>query len=180
MKGIGKAGKGCWKFGTETLPSGIIKIAVWLWKLVSERLPKALGILARWISNLVVTSAKAVWNVILKAVSFLSTVVEAAISFLRRVTLADVWNGFLEVLKAVFVTFPKTLMSWIATSGKISYKLMKTLFGSIGKVLWWIVFAIGWVIMFIPMQLWKVLKSFGESFVKAFHEIRVWLDPKAR
>jgi len=172
--------KGCWKFGTETLPRWIRKISIWLWKLVTERLPKALGILARWIANAVASTVKAIWNVILKVISFLSTVVEAVISFLRSVTLADVWNGFLEILKAVFVTFPKMLLSWIESLGKLSYKLMKALLGTIGVVLWWIGYGLGCLALYIPRQLWKILKSFGESFMKGMHELRIWFDPKAR
>jgi hypothetical protein len=174
------AAKDCWKFGTETLPRWIRKISVWLWKLVTEGLPKALGILARWIANGVVSTGKAIWNVILKTISFLSTVVEAVISFLRSVTLADIWNGFVEVLKAVFVTFPKLLLSSIKSLGKLSYKLMEALLGTIGEVLWWIGCGLGWLALYIPRQLWKILKSFGESFMKAMHEIRVWFDPKAK
>ena len=199
-------GKGCWKFGTETLPRWIkdisiwlwklateglpkalgilarwIKdISIWLWKLVTEGLPKALGILTRWIANGVVSTSKAIWNVILKTISFLSTLVEAVISFFRSVTLADIWNGFVEVLKAVFVTFPKLLLSSIKSLGRLSYKLMKALLGTIGEVLWWIGYGLGWLALYIPRQLWKILKSFGESFMKGMHEIRVWFDPKAR
>lgn len=101
-------------------------------------------------------------------------------SFLRRVTLTDVWNGFVEVLKAVFMTFPKILLSWIKAFGKTSYKVLKALFGTAGKILWYFTFALGWVIIFIPRQLWKIVKSFGESFMKASHELRVWLNPKTR
>lgn len=179
-RGLAKIPRACWKFGTQTLPGWIKKISIWLWKLVSERLPKALGIIARWISGIITSSAKAVWNVILKIVSLLSTVVEAVISFLRRVTLADIWNGFVEVLKSVFISFPKIILSWIEAFGKTSYKVLKALFGTIGELLWFIVYGIGWVIIYIPRQLWKIVKSLGESFMKACHELRVWLNPKAR
>ncbi|KFY90718.1 hypothetical protein V500_05007 [Pseudogymnoascus sp. VKM F-4518 (FW-2643)] len=179
-RGLAKIPRACWEFGTKTLPGWIKKISIWLWKLVSERLPKALGILARWISSIITSSAKAAWNVILKIVSLLSTVVEAVISFLRRVTLIDVWNGFVEVLKAVFMTFPKIILSWIGTFGETSYKVLIALFGMVGGLLWCIVYALGWVIIYIPKQLWKIIKSFGESLMKASHELRVWLNPKAR
>ncbi|OBT68695.1 hypothetical protein VE03_01823 [Pseudogymnoascus sp. 23342-1-I1] len=179
-RGLAKIPGACWKFGTKTLPGWVRKISTWLWKVVSERLPKALSILARWISSIITSSARAVWNVILKIVSLLSTVAEAVISFLQRVTLTDIWNGFVEVLKAVFMIFPKIILSWIEAFGKTSYKVLKALFGTIGMLLWFILYALGWVIIFIPKQLWKIVKSFGESFMKASHELRVWLNPKAR
>lgn len=153
---------------------------MWSWKLATERLPKALGILARWILSIITSSAKAAWNVILKIVSLLSTVVESVISFLRRVTLTDVWNGFVELLQSIFVMFPKIILSWIEAFGKTSYKVLKALFGAIGGILWCIVYALGWVIIYIPKQLWKITKSFGQSFLKASYELKVWLDPKAR
>jgi hypothetical protein len=198
-RGLAKMPRACWKFGTKTLPELIKKISTWLWKfvtktlpelvkefsiwlweLVSERIPRALGILARWVANLVTSSATAVWNVVLKIVSLLSTAVEAIISFFGRVTLADIWNGFVDVLKAVFVTFPKTLLYWIQAFGKTSFKVLVALFGTVGGLLWFLVYALGWVIIYIPKQLWKIITSFGESFMKVFHELRVWLNPKAR
>jgi hypothetical protein len=57
---------------------------------------------------------------------------------------------------------------------------MEALLGTIGEVLWWIGCGLGWLALYIPRQLWKILKSFGESFMKAMHEIRVWFDPKAK
>ncbi|KFY98267.1 hypothetical protein V498_01532 [Pseudogymnoascus sp. VKM F-4517 (FW-2822)] len=183
-KGVGrclvKIPRACWKFSTKTLPGWIESISMWLWELTTERLPKALGILARWILSIITSSAKAAWNVILKIVSLLSTVVESVISFLRRVTLTDVWNGFVEVLQSIFVTFPKIILSWIEAFGKTSYKVLLALFGTIGGLLWCIVYALGWVIIYIPKQLWKITKSFGQSFLKASYELRVWLDPKTR
>lgn len=179
-RGLVKIPSACWKFGTKTLPGWFKKISIWLWELVSKRLPKALGILARWISSTVISSAKAAWNIILKITSFLSTVVEAVVSILRRVTLADVWNGFVEVLREVFITFPRIILFWIKVFGETSYKVLKALLGTIGVLLWCIVYALGWVIIFIPKQIWKIVKSFGESFMKASHELRVWLDPKAK
>ncbi|KFY06620.1 hypothetical protein V492_07911 [Pseudogymnoascus sp. VKM F-4246] len=182
-KGVGRSlakfPQACWKFGSKTLPGWVKRISIWLWEVVSKRFPKALGILTRWISSTIVSSAKGVWNVILKISSLLSTVVEAAISFLRRVTLIDVWNGFIEVLRAAFITFPRIALSWIEAFGETSYDVLKALLGTIGKILWCIMFALGWVIIYIPNQLWKIVKSFGESFMKAFHELRVWLNPKA-
>jgi hypothetical protein len=173
------SGQACWKFGTETLPRWIRNIVAWFWKLVSERLPKALGIFARWISSVFTSSAKAIWNAILKTISFLSTVVEAVVSFLRRVTLADVWNGLLEVLKTIFVSFPKRILSWIKGFGETSRQVMYELLGTIGELLWWIGYGLGRVILHIPIQIWTILESFGEICMKLFYELGVWFNPKA-
>ncbi|KFY26673.1 hypothetical protein V493_03944 [Pseudogymnoascus sp. VKM F-4281 (FW-2241)] len=179
-RSLAKIPRACWEFGTKTLPRWVKKFLIWLWKLTSESLPEALSILARWISNIIISSTKAVWNTILKIISLLSTVVEAIISFLGRVTLTDVWNGFIEVAKAAFVTFPKIILSWMKDFGEISCKVLKALFGTVGVLLWCIAYGVGWVIIYIPKQLWKIVKSFGESLMKASHELRVWLNPKAR
>lgn len=78
------------------------------------------------------------------------------------------------------MAFPKIILSWIKAFGETSYKVLIALFGMIGGLIWCIVYALGWVIIYIPKQLWKIIKSFGESLMKAFHELRVWLNPKAR
>jgi Ankyrin repeats (3 copies) len=171
--------KAVWKFGTETLPRWLKKVAMWFWELLTKRIPKAIVIALKWIWNGLSSIAKAVWNVVLKAVSLLHTVFEAVITFLRNLTLKDIWNGFCDLLRAIFITFPNTLWSWIPKFGKASYRIMKTLFGTLGQVIWWIIVGIGWVVLYVPKKFWVILQSLGGSFGKAWYEVVVWFSPKA-
>lgn len=174
-----KVAKGIWELLTKILPKMIKGILVWFWKLLTVKLPAAVMLLAKWIKNSSIAAAKYIGAAIMSVVSLVSTMVEAVISFFSRVTLADVWNGFCGVLRAVFVAFPKLIGLWIVEFGKGSYKMMKLLFGWVGQAFWYLGLAIGWVITYLPRQFWKILQSVGGVFARAGYEVRVWFDPKA-
>ena len=172
-------GKWLWKVFLK-IPRIVREVSARIWELLTVRLPKAVALLARWVADGLTSVAKVVWNAILKVISFLSTVISAIVSFFRELTLKDIWSGFCEALRAVFVALPKLLWSWTKAFGDVSYKMMKALFGWVGEVLWYIGYGILWVAMFVPKKLWIMLESFGGVIAKAGYEIRVWMDPKAR
>lgn len=178
-KTIGRVGKWLWKVVLK-IPKMLKDLAVWIWKVVTVRLPKAIALLAHWVAVGFTSVAKVVWNAILKIVSFLSTVVAAIVSFFRSLTLKDIWNGFCDALRAVFVALPKLIWSWIMAFGEGSYKMMKIILGEVGEILWYIGYGLLWVVTFIPRKLWIMLESLGGVIAKAGYEIRVWMDPKAR
>lgn len=175
-----RAAGAIWNFATKTLPHAIKETSIWLWKFLTVSIPKAIGIIAAWLWNGVVSCAKGTWNILCKIVSLLSTVVAAIVTFFQRLTLADIWNGFVDVLRAIFVSFPQLLWSWIEKLGEVSYKTMKALFGVFGQIFWWIGVGLLWLVMYIPRQMGKIVHSIGESLARAGHEIRVWFNPKAR
>jgi hypothetical protein len=94
--------------------------------------------------------------------------------------LKDIWNGFCDVLRAVFIALPKLIWSWIMSFGDASYKMMKLILGELGEILWYIGYGLLWVVTFIPRKLWIILQSLGGVMAKAGYEMRVWMDPKAR
>lgn len=169
-----------WSFATETLPHAIKVTSIWLWKFLTVSLPKAIGIVAAWLWNGVVSLAKGTWNILCKIVSLLTTALAAIATFFQRLTLADIWNGFVEVLRAVFVSFPQLLWSWIKKLGDVSYKAMKALFGVFGEVVWCIGAVLWWIVTYVPRQIGKIFHSIGESMARGGHEIKVWFNPKAR
>ncbi|KAH7418593.1 ankyrin repeat-containing domain protein [Cadophora sp. MPI-SDFR-AT-0126] len=179
-RGVASAAKGTWRFGTETLPRLMKDFSVWFWKLLTVKLPKALKIFGHWIRSGITSLSKTIWNAILKVISFFSTILSAIISFFKSLTLRDIWNGFVEILRAIFVTLPKMILSWIKAFGDTSYKMMKALFGLLGQIVWFLGYGILWVVTFLPRQLWKILESIGASLAKAGYEVKVWVNPKAR
>lgn len=176
---VARTSKEVWKFGAETFPRWIRESASWTWKLLTVKLLKAIRILLQWAWKGISRLSKATWRGILKIVSLISTVIEAVITFFRRLTLNDIWNGFCDVLEAIFITLPKLLGSWMVDFTEATYKMMEVLFGSVGVVIWYIVWVIGWIITYLPKQLWKIVESIGESILKAGHEIKVWINPKS-
>jgi hypothetical protein len=176
---IGRIGKWLWKVILE-IPKLIKDLAAWIWKLVTVNLPKAVALLAHWVAAGFTSVAKVVWNAILKIISFLSTVVVAIMSFFRNLTLRDIWNGFCDASRAVFVTLPKLIGSWIMAFGDGSYKMMKLVLGELGHILWYFGYSLLWVVTYLPRKLWVILQSLGSLTGKAGYEVRVWMNPKAR
>jgi len=175
---FGKIGKGLWRI-IQRIPEAISEISVWIWKLVTVRLPKAVDMVCHWAAAGLNSVATVVWNAILRTVSFLSTIVTAVASFFRSLTLKDVWNGFRDMIRAIFVALPKLIWSWIRLFGDASYRMMKLILGELGEILWYIGYGILWVVTFVPRKLWIMLQSLGSVAAKAGYEVRVWFDPKA-
>ncbi|TVY82600.1 26S proteasome non-ATPase regulatory subunit [Lachnellula suecica] len=171
--------KSCWKFSIETLPRLVKYISLWVWRLLTVKLPEAIGILAKWIYKGIISTMKWFWEVILKTVSLGATVVEAIVTFFRKLTLRDIWNGLVDVFNTIFVAFPKMLYSWISAFGKVSYKVMKALLGEVGEIIWHIAYGVGWLIVYLPRQVWRIMEGVGDSLLKAAHEVKVWVNPKA-
>jgi hypothetical protein len=196
-EGVKKIPKALWRFGTQTLPRWIEELAKWIWDLMTVRIPKAISAAAKWIWELMTiripkaifvaakwiwsgisSLGKAAWDIIRNMVSLLHTVLQAIITFLRNVTLRDVWNGFCDILRAIFITFPTTLWSWIQRFGVASFEVMKTLFGWFGEFLWWIGAGLTWLVVYIPSKLWIILQSLGSSIAKGWSEFMVCINPK--
>jgi hypothetical protein len=150
-----------------------------LWNLLTVRIPNATRIALTWIWEGISSLARAIGDIFLRLVSFLHVVLEATVTFLRNVTLRDIWNAFCDFSRAIFVTIPTTLWSWIWNFGEASYRFMKALLGEVGELLWWIVTLMNYVVVYIPAKLGIILQSVGGSLAKAFAEVRVWISPKA-
>ena len=177
-KVIKAVGKELWKFGTQTLPRWIKNIALWFWNFITVDIPKAIVIAAKWIWSGISSFGKAAWDVIGKLVSLLHTILLAIVTFFRNLTLRDIWNGFCDLLRAIFVTFPKTLWSWIRRFGVASYEFMKALLGGFGELLWFIAVVLKDLVIYIPSKLWIVLHSLGGSIARGWSELMVWINPR--
>ena len=196
-KAIGVVAKWIWRFITIRIPKAIGVVAKWIWDLIAVRIPKAIGVVAKWIWHLITVRisravvavakwiwagisslSKAAWDVILKIVSLLHTVLLAIVTFLRNLTLRDIWNGFCDVLRAILITFPTTLWSWIQRFGVVSFEVMTSLFGWFGEWLWWTAVGLKRLVFYIPSKLWIVLQSLGDSIARGWAELMVWIYPK--
>ncbi|KDR79812.1 hypothetical protein GALMADRAFT_1164883 [Galerina marginata CBS 339.88] len=176
---VKEMGKQLWRFGTETLPRGIKKVVVWFWELLTQRIPKAIFTALKWVWAGFTSLAKATWNIVVKLVSLVHTILQAVVNFLRNVKLVDIWNGFCDVLRAIFITCPVMLWSWVEKFSEASYRVMATLFGFFGEIVWWIFYGLKWLIFYVPGKVWVILQNTGSSLAKAWHEILVWISPKA-
>lgn len=165
------AGKGTWTFCTKTLPS-------WLKHLFVKRLPNAIMSMLKWISHGLRAIGDSLRHVTLKTISLLHTTLAAVISFFRHATFQDIWNGLCSLVHGIFVTFPQNLWKWLRGFEHASYNFMKIVFGASGKCVWYICYGAIWLAMYIPRKLWVVSKSLAGSLAHAWHEFRIWMNPK--
>jgi hypothetical protein len=133
----------------------------------------------KWIVDGVSEGAQLLWTVVLKTVSLLHTALAAIVSFFRSLTLKDIWNGFVDLLRVIFVSLPQKLWDWLCAAVKMSHSVLKALFGLFGSLLWYTGFEILWLVTYIPRKLWEVVQSMAGSLGKAFYEFAVWVNPKA-
>ena len=169
-------GKWLWKV-LKAIPGAVKSMFEELWKVV-KKIPKAVSTLAMYVWLGIKATGSCIYSVSERLVSFLHTVFSYIFNIFRGVTLQDVLNGITGLLKAIFIDFPKTLWGWILKFEDVSYKVMKTLFSSLGELLWYLGAGIVVVVTYVPKKALVILASIGKSIVEGFREILVWINPK--
>jgi hypothetical protein len=153
--------------------------AIWLtikaiWRVILG-IPGALKAIAKWIWKGIANFGKAIFSVLKRSASFIHTLFSSLMSFLKAVTVKDVMNSFVDLLRAVFIGFPQALWKFIKSFGTMTYKVMKSLFGLLGQIVWWIVWGLLAIVVYVPRKTLQYLGTTGGTAVK---EILVWFNPK--
>ncbi|KLJ06065.1 hypothetical protein EMPG_10509 [Blastomyces silverae] len=170
-KGVADVLKGTWKFCTNTLPKHI-------WRVLTKEIPKIVTSVSKWIWFILTSVATTIASLFQRIASLVHTILSAVASFFRGLTLMDIWNGFCDVLRVIFVSFPLKVYDIMLDFGELTYKAMGALFGLAGKILWYTGFALVYVVTYIPKQIWVVIRNMGNSIATGFNELRVWVNPK--
>jgi hypothetical protein len=177
-KAVAKAAKVTWKFSTQTLPRWLKKFWYYFLSLLTKRIPAALKAIAQWLWAGLKSIAHSISSILSRTLSLLHSIISSIISFFRGLTLRDIWNGFCELLRSIFLDLPVKMWSWVLVFGETSYQVMKTLFGEIGQILWYIGWGLVWLATYVPKKILVVVTSLGGSFGKAWQELLVWINPK--
>ncbi|KAM7209599.1 ankyrin [Naviculisporaceae sp. PSN 640] len=170
--------------GVKAVGKGVAKIPGLVWRLIKwvgrviKSIPGFMKIIGSWVWDCLKKIGIALGGAFLKVVSAIHTAVMAVLDFFRRITLKDVWNGVCAVFRAIFVDLPKAIWSGLKGFAGVSYAGLKKLFGWVGQVIWYSFLGLGWLLLFIPKQLWKILVAIGSSIAKGYYEIMVWFNPK--
>ncbi|KAF5664443.1 ankyrin-3 [Fusarium heterosporum] len=173
---IQRAGKAVCK-GIREIPSLSKRLFLAIWRVL-KRVPGAIMTVLKWIGGGLKDIGKAILDIIAKAFSLLHTAVMAASTFLRKITLRDIWDGFCYLARAIFVDAPNAIGAFIASFGKTSYDVLEAVFGALGSCIWMIGVGILWLLRYIPRKIWTIIEALGTSVVKAFEEVLVFLNPK--
>ncbi|KAF8422769.1 hypothetical protein BGX38DRAFT_1147303 [Terfezia claveryi] len=197
-----------WMLIMKWIPNAIKQTCKFTWKLLTVYIPRTLYeiILSMWdvikfigwfINQLVVewfpTFCKAVanglkafaigsWDLLLRGLgviaSLLHTIFEMIISFFRRISLRDVWNAVLQVLKWVFVEVPVGIGKALKAVYRGVVKGVEKMFGWWGKVLVFFWEALVYAVLYLPVKLGAAFVDYFQVLVKGVKEVLVWFNPK--
>lgn len=135
-------------------------------------------IIAKWIKEGVVRICSTTVDAAKKMASVLHTAVAAAMSWFREITVRDLQNGIGHAAHAVFIDFPRSFLKFAGGACEVAYKTLKTLFGTLGSVIWYCgVCAVG-IVVYVPTRLLEIAVAAGKSIPNTYREIMVHFDPK--
>jgi hypothetical protein len=142
--------------------------------------PKAVEIALLWVWSGLQKMGRVVANVFKRFFSFVHTALVAVANFFRTITVKDVWDGFKSFLHSLFVDGPRKVWEWIYAFEEMTLKMLETMWGCTGWLLWILLRAFIGIFMYVPAKLWEILASAAGSTVSACREVSIWIDPKRR
>lgn len=154
-------------------------VVQWLWKAILA-IPSALKFVWEWVKKSSTAIGRALAALLALPIALVHTAALAVISLLRRarnVTFADLWAAIAALGKAV-VDLPRQVWRAMVALGDVSYKVMETLFGFVGVVVYAIAYVVVKIVMFIPKHLLVMVQATMSSVKKGGHEVAVWINPK--
>ncbi|EJT68733.1 hypothetical protein GGTG_13698 [Gaeumannomyces tritici R3-111a-1] len=142
---------------------------------LAVRIPGAVAVAARWAGEGLQGLMGALLGVAECAVSVLHTAAAAVVGLFGAVTLTDVRNGLVALGRAVVVDLPKALWCVVARLGDMAWDFLAALLGDLGGMLWYLGYAVVWLVRFIPKEVGKILMAAARL---GFREFKIRLDPK--
>ncbi|KAI8631108.1 hypothetical protein F5Y19DRAFT_482985 [Xylariaceae sp. FL1651] len=170
---IKKLPRGAWDFAKELVE--FIWDAGWA---TIKGLPKALKIALIWLGNGMKTLGKVIGKVLERLFSFLHTALVAIATFLKKITIKNVWEGFVAFIRAMVVEGPKKLWAWVCKFAEVSLDMMEAMWGCMGWLLGALLWAFVGVLIYVPRKLWEILASMGNSARHGVKEVMIWINPK--
>lgn len=155
--------------------ANLILRAVWH---VIKAIPGAVVVVTLWFRKGANKVGGAVVNAAARAVSLFHMTISALLTWFSGVTLVDIWNGFVDLLHAIFISVPRALWHFLLMFGDVSRNSLKKLFGSLGVIFWYIGYYIILSMGYIPDKILKIGVAIARSVRKGFEEIFIWFDPK--
>ncbi|KAJ1325028.1 ankyrin repeat domain-containing protein 50 [Microdochium nivale] len=160
------------------IPEFTRDLAALTWRFI-KRIPPAARIAALWVLNSLKAAGLGAVRIAARFFSLVHTALLSLATMFRNVTPRDVLDGFVAVLRAIFVDLPRILYDRVVVGGmRAVYDVLATLFGLFGKCLYWIGYALLSVVVWVGKQVGSVFLWTGRSVKKGVDEVLVWIDPK--
>ncbi|KAK6536690.1 hypothetical protein TWF281_000911 [Arthrobotrys megalospora] len=158
------------------------KFTVWLakaiWTLITVTIPKLIRITFKWIWRAIKYVGNGIAGFFVRLASAIHTLLTKMVNWVSGITWKDVLNGFLETLKFVFVGIPVMIADGVVHTAKFIKKVLKTLFGFIGEVIYYIGIGIVLLVVYVPRKIFELFVELFKSIGRGLHEIAVWINPK--
>ncbi|KAF2261025.1 hypothetical protein CC78DRAFT_535918 [Lojkania enalia] len=173
---VKRMGKKMWRFFND-IPKAMKDFVQWIWKGI-KKMPQGAKIMLLWIWSGLKSTGTVVANIFTRFFSFVHTALTALVSFFRRITIRDVWNGFVFFLHALVIDGPKRIWEWLCKFERMAEAVFETLFGFLGTLLWCLIRGIVELFIYLPKKLLVILASIANSIEGGFKEILIWINPK--
>ncbi|KAK6355015.1 hypothetical protein TWF696_004142 [Orbilia brochopaga] len=162
----------------KAVKDAVVWIVKQVWKTLTVRIPKAIVVIAKWLIDAVKYTGNKIADLVIRIVSAFHTLLTKLVNWFAGITWTDVLNGFLEVIKWIFVEIPKMIWDGFVHTGKMIKKVLETLFGWVGSAIYWTAFALLWVVTYVPQKLFALAVELFDAIGRGLHEVMVWINPK--
>lgn len=173
---LAKLPRALWK-GIKALPRACKYMGKGIWRALAG-IPKFLLILLKWLQAGIVGLARSIGHAAGKIISVLHTAVSALLAWFSRITLQDIGRGLAVVVRALFVDVPRAVFEFAAKAPRMLYEGLSAVLGGLGRCVYYAFVVVGWVLLYVPKKLFKILGAMGKSIGNAFNEVLVHIDPK--
>ncbi|KAK0439513.1 uncharacterized protein EV420DRAFT_1341856 [Desarmillaria tabescens] len=161
------------KFG-RFLRDTVKDVARWFWEDVIKQIPGFLKRMAIRVYDLLATFVNRIREVVERFFSLLHTIALAVWTFLKEVTLRDVWNAICDLCRAIFRNLPRAVWEGI----KAVYRVLNRTFRYTLEMAWEVAKGVYRVVVYVPKQLLRICKEVGAVVVRLGKEVIVCVRPK--
>ncbi|EPS42350.1 hypothetical protein H072_3663 [Dactylellina haptotyla CBS 200.50] len=158
------------------------RFTVWLakqlWKTLTVRIPRAIAMVAKWMWTGVKYTGSAIGDFAMRLISAIHTLITKLVNWVSGITWKDVMNGFLNVLKFIFVEIPVKIANGFVSTAKFIQKVLETLFGWFGTALYYLGVGIILLVTYVPKKIFQLFAELFKSIGRGLHEVAVWINPK--
>jgi hypothetical protein len=156
-----------------------IKAVPQLIKIGAEKTWSGLKAIGSWIKKLFLRFNRTPPFTYSSIVSFLHTLISAIADFFRSITLANIIDGFKTVLRGIFIELPRMLWIGLKALGKGIHATLACFFGALYWCIYYIIYGLGWVCLYVPKRIGRIIAQIAGGIGQAFKEMWVWISPKS-
>ncbi|KAJ6261166.1 Alpha-latrotoxin-Lt1a [Drechslerella dactyloides] len=162
----------------KAVKDAVVWIVKQVWKTLTVRIPNAIVAIVKWLFDAVKYTAGKVADLIIRIASAFHTLLTKLVNWFAGITWTDVLNGFVDVIKWIFVEIPKMIWDGVVATGKMIKKVLEALFGWVGSAIYYTGYWLLWLVTYVPQKLFALMVELFETIGRGVQEVAVWINPK--